>query len=178
MRLLSPENTCIDPSQISSAVKVGVLDFTDPEQADYFFPDVFVFNEFTYPGACLQIGNEYLEIPLNFRVLSVDVNDGRLELVTVDEMIQFEHHLVMLNPICSKRPEIRPVKVLNIYQSPRSWFVPRVNRQNYVAVPVGEQPDFPWFGVRRDVKVQAPLCVFLADDQERMNDHYDLSCIL
>lgn len=179
MRFLTPENEPLEPSQIQNAPNICVMDCTDPDQSDFLFPQCIFWNEYQYPGAGLMIGDIYLEIPLNFRILTLDVNDCMVDLVTIDDLIQHEHNALVLNPILSFKPDYLPVKVHNIYQTPRSWFIPKVQTKNYSAVPIGTEQNYKRFTSRRGLSISAPLCVFVADDQEKINiSSFHISAVL
>lgn len=178
MRILTPENTVFDVTQIVDGIsqqKCAILDASDPKNIDYFFVNLTFFNEYEYPAVELQIGPYTLEVPMNWRILTGDSHQGDLELIDLEELPNFDYDAFVLNPFKSYTPTFMPVQIRNSYTSVTSWFTPKLQKKQILAVPLGDPSQWE-SRVNPDTKVETiyPLCCFFCDDSDKMNDVLDI----
>jgi hypothetical protein len=178
MRILTPENIPFDVTQIVDGIsqqKCAILDASNPEEVDYFFINMVMFSEYEYPAVQLSIGKYMVEVPFNWRILTGDAIQGELELVDIDELPNFDYEAFVLNPFKSYTPQFQEVQIVNCFTRPTTWTVPRLQKKQLLAVPLGNQDEWP---VRRNHQIgeedRYPECAFFADDTEKMSTILDI----
>ena len=178
MRILTPENLAFDVSQIThkSKQKYCILDLSDSADIDYKFASALLFSEYEYPATELKIGPYTLEVPMNWRILTGDKIFGELEIVDIDELINFEYQAFVFNPLRSYKPKFMPISVSNSYTSMTNWYVPKLQKKHVMGVPLGIEREWPT-AANPLTREQEPFpeCVWLIDDIDRMNAEIALS---
>lgn len=151
------------------------MDASNPDDIDYYFVNLTMFNEYEYPAVQLSIGKYQLEVPMNWRILTGDAIQGELELVDIEELPNFDYEAYVLNPFKSYVPKFQPVQISNSYTSVTSWFTPRLQKKQLLAVPLGNPSE--WVS-RKDMitgkETSYPECVYFVDDSDKMNDVLDI----
>lgn len=181
MKALGSDNLPFDLNQVSydihDKLNFCVLDCSLEENIDFYFKNFIVYQEFEYPAAELKIGKYTIEVPLNWRILTSDPTCGDLELIDVDELVNFDYNVLVLNPYKSYTPNYFPVKINNAYNTNIKWFVPKLQRKNILAIPLGIDKEWPDFhnGLKgEDIRKKFPECIFMSDDTETMKDIINL----
>lgn len=180
MKLLGPNMELIDTSQLTNDPnknKFLILDCTDPENMDYYFPTMMMFNDYDYPAAHLKIGEYDIIIPMNWKIMTADPAAGDVELVDIEELAMFDYLVFAINPIYSFTPHYEPVEIINTYTSNIGWFVPMLKRSQFLGVPLGSKDKWPSWPDGQGGAKQGPLCVFFTDDQRKTVEMMNISDI-
>jgi len=164
MKFLTADNTSVDFNNEASPASIGIsiLDYTDMENVDYYIKNFFFFSEYDSPVVHLKIGNSFIDVPLNWKILTGDPNTGELELVEVEELSMFDYNAFVLNPYKSYIPKYEPIEVTNVYLSGIKLFVPKSYKKSLFLVSLENKVNH----------LEGPYsdCVFLCDDIDRTND--------
>lgn len=163
MKILTPENVPYDMNTIGGYAPDQFycsLDLSSLEESDYYFHDLMSVISFSSVLVELDIGGNIIEVPLNSQILIGDEDTGMMEMSSIEDLMTIKEPLAYsLNPIKSLYPRYIPVKINRCYQStPTKWQMPSLNRKNLLAVPIENKKN--------------PLCIFLADENERITGFY------
>lgn len=146
MEILLPENTNFNLCQPKSKLidsKMCVFDYADKDNMDFFFKKITTFISYRYPTVMLNIGNKYnLEIPLNWRILITNTHDFLCQLVSVEELLHFDHQTPIFNPFYVGVPKIVDIKIKSVNQTAIEHFVPKLPKKNLLIIPLGSKNEW------------------------------------
>ena len=176
MRILTPEGEAFDVSKLNGKQHFTILDVSDADNIDYRCAVVNWTHEYEWPAIELQIGPYRLEVPLNWRILTGDSNEGELELVDIEQIPNFDYDAFVLNPFKSFMPKFMPVHIVNSYgNSMTMWSLPKLQKKQIMAVPLGQPSEWPERLNPESGKTEPyPLCAYFVDDSDKMNDVLDI----
>jgi hypothetical protein len=160
MLVLTPENSVFDMNTIEEFVPDEMycaLDLNDIQDSDYYFFNILNTVTFNSIAAELKIGDNIIQVPINWQILLGDEDTGMLETATIEDLLSVkEPYAYVYNPITSKYPRFLPVEVKNIYTITLRWQIPMLNKSHMLAVPLNTQ--------------NGALCAYFADETERFPD--------
>ena len=142
MRILTLENKCFHldklPEEIDEDIRFSVLDNSDPKEPDFFFIPLIYLESFSAPSAVLQIGNNKIQMPLDWHILLGDPECGDLEIVPLTSLNDRLFHAFCFNAITDSLPSYQEVRIINIYNEVE-WFFPRMKSSQLLSVPTSSQ---------------------------------------
>ena len=74
------------PDQVEEDMRFAVLDNSDPTNPDFFFIPLIYLESFSAPSAVLQIGDNKIQMPLDWHILLGDPECGDLEIVPLTSL--------------------------------------------------------------------------------------------
>lgn len=150
MQLLTLDNTAylLDrvPDQVDEDMRFAVLDNSDSANPDFFFVPLIYLESFTSPSAVLQVGENKIQMPLDWHVLLGDPECGDLEIVPLTSLNDRSFHAFCFNPISDSMPRFEEIRITNIYNEVE-WYFPRLKSNQLISVPTNnnEKPSCAYF---------------------------------
>lgn len=149
MNILTVDNVAFELNQLPDEIedlRYGVLDWSDPKNVDYHFVPLIFMETFHAPAAVLRIGNNVIQVPLDWHVVIGEPDHGDPEVLSIMHINDRGFSAFTFNPISSFRPEFRPIEIINVFQDVR-WFTPKLKYGHILAVPLeaGEKPVCAYF---------------------------------
>jgi len=163
MQILTLENTTYllnkIPDNVDENMRFSVLDNTDSNNPDFFFVPLIYLESFSSPSVVLEIGNDKIQMPLDWYILLGDPECGDLEILPLTSLNDRSFHAFCFNPITGSIPEYKEVRIVNIY-SEEEWFFPRVRNNHLLTTPVSTKSN--------------PQCAFFIKEINRNTDTVNL----
>ena len=150
MQLLTLENKSylMDrvPDKVDDDLRFSVLDNSDITNPDFFFVPLIYLESFSSPSAVLEIGENKIQMPLDWHILLGDPECGDLEIVPLTSLNDRSYHAFCFNPLSDSMPRYQEVRITNIYNEV-DWFFPRVKSNQLITVPTSAKtkPDCAFF---------------------------------
>ena len=162
MQILTLENTTYllnkIPDNVDENMRFSVLDNTDSNNPDFFFVPLIYLESFSSPSVVLEIGNDKIQMPLDWYILLGDPECGDLEILPLTSLNDRSFHAFCFNPITGSIPEYKEVRIVNIY-SEVEWFFPRVRNNHLLTTPVSTKSN--------------PQCAFFIKEVSRQTEVID-----
>jgi hypothetical protein len=163
MRVLTVNNTSFDinevPDQIDE-IKYSVLDYSHPDNVDYFFVPLVFLESYSSPAADLQIGPYRIQMPLDWCVVIGDKEFGDLEIIQLMHLNDRDFSVFSFNPIKGYMPKFFKIDIVDIYPDVK-WFIPKLKYGHILSVPLTDEEN--------------PFCVFFVKDVNKLPDVLDIS---
>lgn len=166
MKILTPDNTCVDLNSILSSadgIQYGVLDYSDPKDVDYYFLPLFFLDNYPRPAADLQLGQYRIQVPLDWSIVIVEKNSGQVEVLEIKNINDREFDAWGFNPINGFSPSFLPINVLNIYPDV-NWYVPKLKNGHILVVPLEDK--------------DSPMCALFVRDANKLPDQLDITSMM
>ena len=139
MKILTVENKPYEldfvPEEIDD-IRYGVLDYSNKNDADYFFVPLVFLEIFNAPAAVLRIGNHMVKMPLDWKMLIGE--QGQPEVVPITSLNDRGFHAFTFNPITGFLPKFQLVEISNVFQEVK-WHFPKLKFGHFLAVPLGDE---------------------------------------
>lgn len=162
MLVLTPENNAFEMDLVTDTIPeemYGVLDLSDGGNSDYYFRHILNTVSFNSISADIKIGNKVIQVPLGWQLLLGDEETGMVEMCTIENILNMvEPKAYVYNPIRSMYARFEPVKVLRVFTLTTKWQIPMLPKKNLLCVPLNSGHN--------------PLCVYFADENEKIPDLY------
>ena len=141
MKILTVENQSYEldfvPEEIED-VRYGVLDYSNKNDADYFFFPLVFLEIFNAPAAVLRIGNHMVKMPLDWSLIICEPDVGEPEVVPITSLNDRGFHAFTFNPITGFLPQFQNVEITNVFQEVK-WHFPKLKFGHFLAVPLGDE---------------------------------------
>ena len=141
MKILTVENQSYEldfvPEEIED-VRYGVLDYSNKNDADYFFVPLVFLEIFNAPAAVLRIGNHMVKMPLDWSLIICEPDVGEPEVVPITSLNDRGFHAFTFNPITGFLPQFQNVEITNVFQEVK-WTFPKLKFGHFLAVPLGDE---------------------------------------
>ncbi len=141
MKILTVENQSYEldfvPEEIED-VRYGVLDYSNKNDADYFFVPLVFLEIFNAPAAVLRIGNHMVKMPLDWSLIICEPDVGEPEVVPITSLNDRGFHAFTFNPISGFLPKFQNVEITNVFQEVK-WHFPKLKFGHFLAVPLGDE---------------------------------------
>ena len=141
MKVLTVENQSYDldfvPEEIED-VRYGVLDYSNKNDADYFFVPLVFLEIFNAPAAVLRIGNHMVKMPLDWSLIICEPDVGEPEVVPITSLNDRGFHAFTFNPITGFLPKFQNVEITNVFQEVK-WHFPKLKFGHFLAVPLSDE---------------------------------------
>ena len=156
MKILTVENQSYEldfvPEEIED-VRYGVLDYSNKNDADYFFVPLVFLEIFNAPAAVLRIGNHMVKMPLDWSLIICEPDVGEPEVVPITSLNDRGFHAFTFNPITGFLPQFQNVEITNVFQEVK-WHFPKLKFGHFLAVPLSdEEGSYCAFFVKETSKV-------------------------
>lgn len=163
MNILTPENTCFNMNMISKLVddlQYCVLDYSNPNDVDFYFIPLIFLDTYPRPAADLQIGPYRVQVPLDWSIVISEKNLGNLEIIELKHLNDRPFEAFVLNPIKSYMPDFYEITIENLYPD-ITWNVPKLKYGHILAVPLETTDN--------------PKCAFFVKDANRLPEQLDIT---
>ena len=165
MNILTVNNAAFELNQLPEEVeelRYGVLDWSDPKNVDYHFVPLIFMETFHAPAAVLKIGENIIQVPLDWYVVIGEPDHGDPEIVPIMQINDRGFSAFTCNPISSFRFDFQPLEIINVFQDVR-WYTPKLKYGHILAVPLttGEKP----------------LCAYFVKETNKLPEVLDISKI-
>lgn len=146
------------PDQVDD-LRYCVLDYSNPQDVDFYFIPLVFLDVFPRPAADLRVGPHRIQVPLDWSVVIADKDLGMLEILELKHLNDREFEAFCLNPIKGYIPEFHEVTILNVFPDV-VWNVPKLRNGHLLTVPLRDGAN--------------PPCALFVKDTNRLPDHLDI----
>ncbi|RZD42861.1 MAG: hypothetical protein CXT73_02005 [Methanobacteriota archaeon] len=141
MKILTLDNLPYEldtvPDEIDD-IRYSVLDYTDPNDADYIFVPLVFLESFNAPAAVCRIGPHKINIPLDWSLVISEPDVGDAEVMSLMTLNDRNFKAFCLNPLSDIMPEFLPITIENIF-SETKWFFPKLKPGHILTIPLEEK---------------------------------------
>jgi len=143
MKILTVDNKSYEldyvPEEIDD-IRYCVLDYSNKNEADYFFVPLVFLEIFNAPAAVLKIGNNMVKMPLDWSLIICEPDVGEPEVVPITSLNDRGFHAFTFNPITGFLPKFQEVEITNVFQEVK-WHFPKLKYGHLLAVPLDENDE-------------------------------------
>jgi hypothetical protein len=134
------------PEFVDDSLRFAVLDNSNPQDPDYFFVPLIFLESFSTPAAVLQIGKHRITMPLDWKVIIGDPEEGELFVISITSLNDRGFSAFLYNPLTGSKPDFAEIDIIDIYQEVK-WYFPKVKSGQLLAVPLtnGDNPECAYF---------------------------------
>lgn len=150
------------PEYVDDSLRFAVLDNSNPQDPDYFFVPLIFLESFSAPAAVLQIGKYKLKMPLDWKMVIGDAEQGEMYVIPITSLNDRGFESFIFNPITGSKPEFAEVDIVDIYQEVK-WYFPKIKSGQILAVPLEDKEN--------------PRCAYFVKDISRQSETLDYSQI-
>jgi len=150
MKILTLENRTYTlekiPEYVDDNLRFAVLDNSNPTDPDYFFIPLIFLESFNAPAAVLQIGPYKLSMPLDWKMVIGEAEQGELHVLPITSLNDRGFEAFTFNPLLGSKPEFFEVDIVDIYQEVK-WYFPKIKSGQILAIPLqnGKNPKCAYF---------------------------------
>ena len=166
MKILTLENKTYTlekiPEYVDDSLRFSVLDNSNPADPDYFFIPLIFLESFNAPAAVLQIGDHKIKMPLDWKMIIGDAEQGEMYVLPITSLNDRGFEAFVFNPITGSRPEFEIVDIVDIYNEVK-WYFPKLKSGQILAVPLEDGDN--------------PQCAYFVKDISRQSETLDWSSI-
>lgn len=155
MRILTLDNCSYDLDTLPDEVddmRFAIFDNSDPANPDYFYIPLIFLESFNSPALVLQIGNNVVKMPMDWRILIGEPDAGDLEVIPLTSINDRGFKAFQFNPLSGFRPSFQPIEIVDVYNDV-TWYTPKLKNGQMLAVPLTDDPE--------------PECVYFVKDISR-----------
>ena len=108
MRILTLENEAFEMNELPDEIddlRFAVLDNNDPKDPDYFYIPLIFLESFNSPAAVLQIGPYKLKMPLDWKMVIGEAEQGELHVLPITSLNDRGFDGFTFNPLTGGMPE-------------------------------------------------------------------------
>lgn len=131
-----------------------MLDNSNPADPDYFFIPLIFLESFNAPAAVLQIGQHKIKMPLDWKMIIGDPEQGELHVLPLTSLNDRGFNAFMFNPISDSKPSFAEVDIVDIYQEVK-WYFPKIKSGQILAVPLADTDNPPCAYFVKDISRQS-----------------------
>ena len=134
------------PEFVDDNLRFAVLDNSNPQDPDYFFVPLIFLESFSAPAAVLQIGKYKVTMPLDWKVIIGDPEEGELFVISITSLNDRGFSAFLYNPLTGSKPDFAEIDIIDIYQEVK-WYFPKIKSGQLLAVPLtnGDNPECAYF---------------------------------
>ena len=152
------------PDQLEDDVRFCVLDNSDPQDPDFFFPPLIFLESFSAPAMVLEINGQEVTMPLDWNLAVGDSESLMdLEVLPLTSLNDRGFEAFLFNPITGSRFDFGAINIVNFYNDVK-WYFPKMKNGQLLAVPISDGPE--------------PLCAYFVKDISRQSEIIDFSKLL
>lgn len=150
------------PEFVDDNLRFAVLDNSNPADPDYFFVPLIFLESFSAPAAVLQIGKHRVTMPLDWKVIIGDPEEGELFVISITSLNDRGFSAFLYNPLTGSKPDFAEIDIADIYQEVK-WYFPKVKSGQLLAVPL--------------TNGENPLCAYFVKDISRQSETLDYGSV-
>ena len=109
------------PEWVDEKLRFAVLDNSDPNNPDFFYIPLIFLESFYAPAICLQIGEYNIQMPMDWSIAITDEDLTGIEVIPLTSLNNRGFLTATLNPLSGRLLECHEVKITNIFQDVK-WF--------------------------------------------------------
>ena len=161
MRILTLENTAYEMNDIPDEVddlRFAILDNSNPTDPDYFFIPLIFLESFNAPAAVLQIGPYKVKMPLDWKMVIGEAEQGELHVMPITSLNDRGFDAFTFNPLTGGMPEFHNIDIVDIYTEVK-WYFPKMKTGQLLAVPLTEGKN--------------PVCAYFVKEISRQCEQLD-----
>jgi hypothetical protein len=166
MKILTLENRTYTlekiPEYVDDNLRFAVLDNSNPADPDYFYVPLIFLESFNAPAAVLSIGNYKIKMPLDWKMIVGDPEEGELFVMPITSLNDRGFEAFVFNPMTSAKPDFMLVDIEDIYQEVK-WYFPKLKSGQILAVPLEDGKD--------------PKCAYFVKDISRQSEQLDYGSV-
>jgi len=143
MKILTVDNKSYELDYVpeeTDDIRYCVLDYSNKNEADYFFVPLVFLEIFNAPAAVLKIGNSMVKMPLDWSLIICEPDVGEPEVVPITSLNDRGFHAFTFNPITGFLPKFQEVEITNVFQEVK-WHFPKLKYGHLLAVPLDENDE-------------------------------------
>lgn len=163
MKILTNENSSFHihqaPEDLKNAPFFCVLDYSNQLEVDYYFFPLKHLESFYSPCIDVRIGNDVVQMPLDWSIVIGDINLGDLEVIPLLQVMDKDFDAFCFNPLKGYMPSFKSIEILNVWPDIK-WHVPQLKTGHLLAVPLNDS--------------DAPLCAFFVKEINKLPDSLDI----
>lgn len=169
MRILNlDDNSCFFlnnlPEELEDDIRFAVLDNSNSNEPDFFFPPLIFLESFSSPAMVMKIAGKEITMPLDWHLAVGDSQSGQdLEVLPLTSLNDRGFEAFLYNPISSFRVEFGEIEIINFYSDVK-WYFPKIRNGQLLAVPISDD--------------EKPLCAYFVKDISRQSEVIDFGKLL
>lgn len=134
------------PEFVDEKLRFAVLDNADPTNPDYFYIPLIFLESFNSPAAVLQIGKYKISMPLDWKMVIGEAEQGELHVMPITSLNDRGFDAFLFNPLTGGIPEFGQIDIVDIYTEVK-WYFPKIKSGQLLAVPLtdGKNPQCAYF---------------------------------
>ena len=144
------------PEYVDDTLRFAVLDNSNPQDPDYFFVPLIFLESFSSPAAVLKIGKYKIKMPLDWKMIIGDPEQGELYVIPITSLNDRGFDAFCFNPITSSKPEFFEVDIVDIYQEVK-WYFPKIKSGQILAVPLEDSENAQCAYFVKDISRQSEI---------------------
>ena len=150
MKILTLDNISYNiekiPEYVDDSLRFSVLDNSNPEDPDHFFIPLIFLESFNAPAAVLQIGKYKIKMPLDWKMVVGEAEQGELHVLPITSLNDRGFDCFCYNPVSDVRPDFAPINITNVF-SEIKWYFPKLRPGQILAIPLesGDKPRCAFF---------------------------------
>ena len=157
MKILTLENVPYTleriPEYVNDDLRFAVLDNSNPADPDYFWIPLIFLESFNAPAAVLQIGKYKIKMPLDWKMIVGEPEQGELNVLPITSLNDRGFDAFTFNPLSSPKPDFYPIDVVDIYTEVK-WYLPKIKSGQLLAVPLSNEKNPPCAYFVKDISRQ------------------------
>jgi hypothetical protein len=158
MKILTVDNLSYDldtvPDEIDD-IRYCVLDASNSSDIDYYFLPLIFLESFHAPAICLQIGNQNIQMPMDWSIVICDEDYTAVEVIPLASLNNRGFRALLLNPMVGNTLGSAEISITNIFQDVK-WYFPKLKNGHILAVPLENR--------------EKPMCVFFVKEVNKVCD--------
>ena len=141
------------PEYVDEKLRFAVLDNSDPTNPDYFYIPLIFLESSNSPAAVLQIGPYKLKMPLDWKMVIGEAEQGELHVMPITSLNDRGFDGFTFNPLTGGMPEFYQVDIVDIYTEVK-WYFPKIKSGQLLAVPLSNEKNPPCAYFVKDISRQ------------------------
>tara|TARA_E500000178_G_C16623027_1_gene574212 strand:+ start:71 stop:574 length:504 start_codon:yes stop_codon:yes gene_type:complete len=166
MKILTLENVPYTleriPEYVNDDLRFAVLDNSNPADPDYFWIPLIFLESFNAPAAVLQIGKYKIKMPLDWKMIVGEPEQGELNVLPITSLNDRGFDAFLFNPLTSSKPDFAEIDIVDIYQEVK-WYFPKIKTGQILAVPLENK--------------RKPQCAYFVKDISRQCENIDYGSV-
>ena len=160
MKILTLENVPYTleriPEYVNDDLRFAVLDNSNPADPDYFWIPLIFLESFNAPAAVLQIGKYKIKMPLDWKMIVGEPEQGELNVLPITSLNDRGFDAFLFNPLTGGMPEFEQIDIVDIYTEVK-WYFPKIKSGQLLAVPLADGKNPPCAYFVKDISRQCEL---------------------
>lgn len=148
------------PDILDFDLRYCVLDYSNVNDVDFYFPPLLFLDSFPRPSCDLQVGPYRVQMPQDWSIIIADKNFGHMEIIELKDLRDRPFEAFVMNPISGYMPKFEEITQLNLFPDV-TWNMPKLKYGHILAVPLERK--------------SCPDCAFFVRDIHRLPESLDIT---